>query len=40
MKTPILIAALFFSGFAIAQQKTNDTIKSQSTKEIETVMIT
>ena len=40
MKTPILIAALFFSGFALAQQKSNDTIKSQNTKEIETVTIT
>ncbi|SKB81743.1 Outer membrane receptor proteins, mostly Fe transport [Soonwooa buanensis] len=40
MKTPILIAALFFSGFATAQQKTNDTIKSQNTKEIEAVTIT
>ncbi len=39
MKTPILIAALFFSGFAVAQQKTNDTIKSQNTKEIDAVTI-
>lgn len=39
IKTPILIAALFFSGFAVAQQKTNDTIKSQNTKEIDAVTI-
>ncbi len=39
MKTPILFAALFFSGFAVAQQKTNDTIKSQNTKEIDAVTI-
>ncbi|WP_300674372.1 TonB-dependent receptor [Soonwooa sp.] len=40
MKTPILIAAIFFSGMAIAQQKPADTAKAQNTKEIESVTIT
>ena len=40
MKTPILIAALFFSGSALAQQKPSDTIKSQQAKEIDGVTIT
>jgi len=30
MKTPILIAALFFSGLAFAQQKKQDTVKTQN----------
>ncbi|WP_292009013.1 outer membrane beta-barrel family protein [Chryseobacterium sp.] len=30
MKTPLLIAALFFSGFAFAQEKKTDTLKTQS----------
>ena len=37
MKTSILIAALFFSGFAFAQEKKKDTVK---TKSIEAVTIT
>jgi len=40
MKTSILIAAIFFSGLAVAQQKPTDTTKTEKTKEIETVSIT
>lgn len=41
MKTSILIATIFFSGLAVAQQqKPVDTIKTEKTKEIEGVSIT
>ncbi|MFY1045109.1 TonB-dependent receptor domain-containing protein [Chryseobacterium sp. GP-SGM7] len=34
MKTQIFIAALFFSGFAFAQQKKNDSVKTQKIEEV------
>ena len=34
MKTPILIAALFFSGLAFAQEKKSDSVKTKSIEEI------
>jgi hypothetical protein len=34
MKTPILIAALFFSGLAFAQQKKKDTVKTQNIEAV------
>lgn len=34
MKTPLLIAALFFTGFAFAQEKKSDTIKTKSIEEV------
>lgn len=37
MKTPLLIAALFFSGLALAQEKKSDTVK---TKNIEGITLT
>lgn len=40
MKTKILIAAIFFSGLASAQEKTSDTTKGNTTKEIQAVTIT
>ena len=29
MKTPLLIAALFFTGFTFAQEKKSDSVKTQ-----------
>ncbi|MDV7698550.1 TonB-dependent receptor [Chryseobacterium soli] len=34
MKTPLLIAAIFFTGFAFAQEKKQDTIKTKSIEEV------
>lgn len=34
MKTPILIAAIFFSGLAFAQQKKQDTVKTQNIEAV------
>lgn len=34
MKTPILIAAIFFSGFTFAQQKKQDTVKTQNIEAV------
>ena len=34
MKTPILIAAIFFSGLAFAQQKKQDTAKTQNIEAV------
>jgi hypothetical protein len=34
MKTPLLIAAIFFTGFAFAQEKKTDTIKTKSIEEV------
>lgn len=40
MKTSILIAAIFFNGFAMAQQKPADTVKKDNTQEIQGVTMT
>ncbi|SHM53241.1 Outer membrane receptor proteins, mostly Fe transport [Chryseobacterium polytrichastri] len=34
MKTPLLIAAIFFTGFAFAQEKKSDTLKTKSIEEV------
>lgn len=34
MKTPLLIAAIFFTGFTFAQEKKQDTIKTKSIEEV------